>query len=67
MEAYYEATGGDKAKMAAVPFVAPAPSFGDFYTPSDMVQKVEIAVAVGFSVVTFIVVKKFLAMRKKNS
>jgi hypothetical protein len=60
MEAYYEATGGDAAKMAAVPFVTPAPSFGDFYTPSQTVRNVEIAVAVGFySILLGIAVKKF--------
>jgi homoserine dehydrogenase len=39
MEAYYEATGGDREKMAAIPVVMPEPSYGDFYTPSDMAKK----------------------------
>jgi C4-dicarboxylate-specific signal transduction histidine kinase len=66
MEAYYEATGGDAAKMAAIPFVTPAPSFGDFYTPSQTVRNVEIAVFGGASIITIILVRKYLTMMKKN-
>jgi predicted nucleic acid-binding Zn-ribbon protein len=60
MAAYYEQTGGDRKKIAAVPVVMPEPTLGDFYTPSDTAKKIELVTLVGSLGVTAWIVHKYI-------
>jgi hypothetical protein len=46
--------------MAAVPVVMPEPSYGDFYTPSDTVKKIELVILVSSLVGTAWIFEKYV-------